>query len=88
MTNVHPSKTPTLSQKPSFVSWRAPEVCACLSLSKTHISIVQNRMPVVSSLDSTPRVLPEVVFHTCHTDKNTRIRTTQHQDWKTEIFLM
>ena len=60
MTNVHPSTTPTVCKKPSFCSWRAPEVCACLSSPTAHISIVSEPHARGVSLDTPPRVLPEV----------------------------
>ena len=43
-------------------------------------AVSHNRVPVVSSYDMLPRVLPKVFCH----DMHARVRTTQHQEHRTE----
>ena len=47
-------------------------------------STQQHRMPVVSSYGVPSRVLPRVSCCTCFSDTHTRMRTTQHQENKTD----
>ena len=51
------------------------------SFRKHSAVLSKNRMPVVSSHDMPPRILPKVICYACHTD----IRRTLPQELKTEM---